>query len=88
MGPELREALDVMHAAFVQTTEAARMAKAVFAEELPGGWQWVEPPEDFDQHPAVAALTDFFEAATTLRNLLERGVPNSLRPTSRPPGPP
>ena len=83
--PALREALDTMHAAFKATTAAAKLAKAVFADAFPGGWQWVEPPEGFDEHPAIAALPDFEEAASTLRNLLERGAPTSGRPTSKPP---
>jgi hypothetical protein len=82
LDPAVREALDAMYVAFTATTEAARLAKAAFADAFPGGWQWVEPPEAFDEHPAVAALADFAEAAATLRNLLELGAPK--RPSAAP----
>ena len=83
--PAVREALDAMHVAFKVTVEAARRAKAVFADAFPGGWDWVEPPEGFDDHPAVAELADFGEAANTLRDLLERGAPK--RSSTSPAGP-
>jgi hypothetical protein len=84
--PAVRESLDKMHAAFKLTVEAARLAKKAFADAYPGGWQWVEPPEGLDDHPAIAALVDFEEAADALRNLLERGVPK--RPSTSPARPP
>jgi hypothetical protein len=36
MSPELRESLDAMHAAFLQTTKVARQAKTV-SEDEPAG---------------------------------------------------